>query len=107
VAAGLWLGGKVPVVMIQCTGFFEAGDAFRNVVHDLGLPLFVLVGVRSYYAHRQGTSADTCPVYTGPVVRAWGVPSVVFERDHTAADLAAEINKGRAEGRARVVLLAE
>src|SRR5439155_232893 len=27
IAAGLLLGGKRPVVMIQCTGFFEAGDA--------------------------------------------------------------------------------
>src|SRR2546426_8864989 len=33
-AAGLLLGGKEPIVLIQCTGFFEAGDALRNVVHD-------------------------------------------------------------------------
>ena len=30
VAAGLTLGGKKPVVMIQCTGLFESGDALRN-----------------------------------------------------------------------------
>src|SRR5436189_3844367 len=29
VAAGLYLGGKWPVVIIQCTGLFEAGDALR------------------------------------------------------------------------------
>ena len=39
IAAGLLLGGAAPLVAIQCTGFFEAGDAVRNVVHDLGLPL--------------------------------------------------------------------
>src|SRR5438132_14337503 len=27
IAGGLWLGGASPVVVIQCTGFFEAGDA--------------------------------------------------------------------------------
>src|SRR5437667_1444853 len=54
VAAGLLLGGRRPVVVIQCTGFFEAGDALRNIVYDLKLPLFVVIGVRSYYAHRQG-----------------------------------------------------
>src|SRR5262245_57104223 len=47
VAAGLMLGGQRPVVVIQCTGLFEAGDALRNIVHDLKLPLFLIVGVRS------------------------------------------------------------
>ena len=44
IAAGLLLGGKRPLVAIQCTGLFEAGDALRNVVHDLRLPLFLFVG---------------------------------------------------------------
>ena len=30
VAAGLHLGGATPIVMIQCTGLFESGDALRN-----------------------------------------------------------------------------
>src|SRR5262245_47558284 len=74
IAGGLLLGGQEAVAFIQCTGFFEAGDAFRNLVHDLQLPLFVLIGVRSWYAHRQGHTTDTCPAFTEPVVRAWGVP---------------------------------
>ena len=41
VAAGLLLGGKKPIVLVQCTGLFEAGDALRNVVHDLKLLLFL------------------------------------------------------------------
>src|SRR5579862_7158286 len=49
IAAGLYMGGKKPVVIIQCTGLFEAGDALRNVLHDMHLPLFIIVGVRSYY----------------------------------------------------------
>src|SRR5690242_21218726 len=47
VAAGLLLGGARPVVVCQCTGLFEAGDALRNVVHDLKLPVKLIVGVRS------------------------------------------------------------
>src|SRR5262245_47122868 len=54
VAAGLILGGKRPIVAIQCTGLFEAGDALRNVIHDMKLPLFLVVGIRSYYAHQKG-----------------------------------------------------
>lgn len=32
VAMGLHLGGQRPLVMIQCTGLFESGDALRNVL---------------------------------------------------------------------------
>ena len=61
VAAGLFLGGKRPIVMIQCTGLFEAGDALRNVLFDMGLPLFTVVGVRSWKAHQQNATTDNCP----------------------------------------------
>jgi sulfopyruvate decarboxylase TPP-binding subunit len=107
VAAGLLLGGKQPIVLLQCTGFFEAGDALRNVVHDLKLPLFVVVGVRSYHAHQKRATEDTCPVYTEPIVKAWQVPYVVLEDRHTATDLAAEYRKAQAANRAGIVLLAE
>ncbi len=107
VAAGLWLGGRRPVVLMQCTGLFEAGDALRNAVHDLKVPLFLVVGVRSYYAHQQGTSADTCPQFTEPIVRAWQIPSVLLERRHTPADLAAAYRLAQGEGRAGIALLAE
>ncbi|MBT4093683.1 MAG: hypothetical protein HOE85_06930, partial [Nitrospinaceae bacterium] len=30
IAAGLWTGGLKPLVMIQNTGFMEAGDALRG-----------------------------------------------------------------------------
>jgi sulfopyruvate decarboxylase TPP-binding subunit len=106
-AAGLWLGGKKPIILIQCTGLFEAGDALRNVIHDLKLPLFFLVGVRSYYAHQKGATADTCPVFTEPILRAWQIPYTLLDRRHTAADLAAAYRQAQAENRAGAVLLAE
>jgi sulfopyruvate decarboxylase TPP-binding subunit len=106
-AAGLHLGGKRPVVLIQCTGFFEAGDALRNAVHDMKLPLFLVVGVRSYYAHQEGKTVDTCPTFTEPVVRAWNISHVLFDKQHTADDLADEYRKAQAQKRAAIVLLAE
>lgn len=84
IAAGLMLGGARPLVMIQCTGFFEAGDAVRNVAHDLKLPLKLLVGVRSERAAKEGQSKDNCPAFTGPVVAAWQLPAIRF--DPFAAD---------------------
>jgi sulfopyruvate decarboxylase subunit alpha len=106
-AAGLWLGGKKPIVLIQCTGLFEAGDALRNVIHDLKLPLFFLVGVRGYYAHQKGATSDTCPVFTEPILRAWQVPYTLLDRSHNGSDLAAAYRQAQAEKRAGAVLLAE
>jgi sulfopyruvate decarboxylase TPP-binding subunit len=106
-AAGLYLGGKQPVVIIQCTGLFEAGDTLRNIRHDLRLPLFFIIGVRSYYAHQQGTSTDSCPVYTEPILRAWQVPYVVFDRHHSAADLATAYRQAQTKRQAFAVLIAE
>jgi sulfopyruvate decarboxylase TPP-binding subunit len=108
VAAGLMLGGQRPIVLIQCTGLFEAGDALRNIVHDLKLPLFLIVGVRSYYAHQQGTSTDNCPVFTEPILRAWQIPYVLLDRKrHTPADLVAAYRQAQSEQRAGAILLAE
>jgi sulfopyruvate decarboxylase TPP-binding subunit len=106
-AAGLLLGGRRPVVVIQCTGLFEAGDALRNAVHDLKLPLFFIIGVRSWYAHQEGKTADNCPVFTEPFLRLWRLPYVLLDRRHAAADLAAAYRQALAEDRAGAVLIAE
>src|SRR6266436_4042330 len=106
-AAGLLLGGKKPIVLIQCTGLFEAGDALRNIVHDLKLPLFLVIGVRSYYAHQQGKSRDTCPIFTEPILKAWQIPYTLLDHQSTGADLAKAYRQAQAEKRAGAVLIAE
>ena len=107
VAAGLHLGGKKPIVMIQCTGLFEAGDALRNVLHDMKLPLFFVVGVRSYYLLQKGATADTCPVFTEPIMRAWQIPYVVLDNRNSADDLAAAYQEAQSKRRAGAALIAE
>jgi sulfopyruvate decarboxylase TPP-binding subunit len=106
-AAGLKLGGKHPVVLIQCTGLFEAGDTLRNILHDLHLPLFFLIGVRSYLAHQRGESTDSCPIFTEPILRAWHVPYIVIDDRHTAADVASAYRQAQAKDETFAVLLAE
>jgi len=107
IAAGLWIGGKKPVVMIQCTGLFEAGDALRNVLHDLKIPLFVVVGVRSWRAHQEGKTADNCPVFTEPILNAWQIPTTLLPLDATAEDLIAEYRRHLDDGGPHAVLLPE
>lgn len=70
VAGGLFLGGARPLVMIQCTGLFESGDALRNVIHDYGIPLFAFVGYRSYL-NQETLPGDTALIFTEPVLKAW------------------------------------
>ena len=107
VAAGLLLGNARPVVAMQCTGLFEAGDALRNLVHDLKLPLFFVIGVRNWYAHQEGKTADNCPVFTEPILQAWRLPYVLLDRRHMAADLAAAYRQAQEQKRAGAVLVAE
>jgi sulfopyruvate decarboxylase subunit alpha len=106
-AGGLLLGGQRPVVMVQCTGFFDAGDSLRNIAHDLKLPVFLVVGVRSFFAHRDGKTSDNCPKFTEPVVKAWQIPYTILDDRHTAADLAKAYRQARAENRPGIVLFAE
>lgn len=106
VAAGLMLGGAHPVVIVQCTGLFEAGDALRNVVHDLRLPLFLIVGVRSWHAHQAGRSADSCPLYASRFIECWRIPFDFIE-GADAAKLEEAYRTSRAQRTAHAVLLAE
>jgi sulfopyruvate decarboxylase TPP-binding subunit len=107
IAGGLLLGGKKPVVMIQCTGFFEAGDALRNLIHDLKLPLFLIIGVRSLYAHRESHTCDSCPIFTEPIVHTWKLDYKVLEKRHSGDDLVLAYRLAHDEERAFAVLLAE
>lgn len=106
-AGGLLIGRQRPIVMIQCTGLFEAGDSLRNIVFDLGLPLFLIVGLRNYYAHQQGHTWDNCPWFAEPILRAWRIPYVLLDNRHGPADIAAAYRKAWDERRAGAVLLAE
>jgi sulfopyruvate decarboxylase TPP-binding subunit len=107
IAGGLLLGGKKPVVMLQCTGLFEAGDALRNFVHDLRLPLFFIIGVRSWKQHQKGQTFDTCPQFVLPILDAWRLPYHWLDDHHTPADLAQCYRQAQAERRAAAVLLPE
>ena len=108
IAGGLLLGGARPVVIIQCTGLFEAGDALRNLVHDLKLPLVLIVGVRSYLAYQGGKTSDNCPAFTGPILDAWKIPQTLIDPNTQAAgDLIAAVRNLHRSAQAGAILIAE
>ena len=82
IAAGLFVAGKKPVVLIQSTGFFESGDSVRGIALWLRLPLLILIGYRGWQA--DGQSKDTAAHFLEPILDAWGIEHVLL-RD--AADL--------------------
>jgi sulfopyruvate decarboxylase TPP-binding subunit len=108
VAIGLLLGGARPLVAVQCTGFFEAGDAVRNAVHDLKLPLKLIVGVRSERAARAGTSGDNCPKFAEKLVAAWELSHTRFDpAEADAASLASVLKTLADQPTAAALLWAE
>ena len=104
IAAGLYLGGRRPLVMIQNTGLFESGDAMRNVLFDFRLPLQALVGYRSYLVPN---STDSARRFTEPILKAWGLDYVLVESPAELSRMAAHFRDCWEAGRPGVVLLAE
>ena len=108
VAIGLMLGGARPLVAIQCTGFFEAGDAVRNAAHDLKLPLKLIVGVRSERAARAGKSRDNCPWYAERLVTAWELHYTRFDpAEGSVPELAGALTELAEHPTAAAILWAE
>lgn len=103
-AAGLYLGGKTPLVMMQITGFFESGDAMRNVLFDLKLPIFSLIGYRGYLVEG---STDTARAATEPVLEAWGLSHVLIRGADDLPKLIRHWEKCRDQNTPGVALLAE
>lgn len=106
VAAGLYLGWANPIVMIQCTGLFESGDALRNVLHDWRLPIFSIIGYRSYL-DQENLPGDTCLVFTEPILRAWAIDYRLLTRPDQLREIADHYRATRAAGKPGAVLIAE
>ena len=106
VAAGLWLGGATPVVMIQCTGLFESGDALRNALHDWKLPIFSIIGYRSYLS-QEFIPGDTCLVFTEPILTAWQIDWKLITRPSQLDEIRAHYQSCRAAGKPGAALIAE
>lgn len=99
-AAGLWLGGGVGVVVMQNTGLLESGDALRGTASRMGVPLLLLVTCRGFASARSMgldpleaeirrreltcEAVDSVALMTAPTLRAWGIP---WEHWRDPADL--------------------
>ena len=103
-AAGLHVGGKSPIVVMQTTGFFESGDAMRNVLFDLQLPIFAIVGARNWLI---ADSSDSAKRFAEPVIKAWDLDYVTICDEADKAKLGEHFRACAEANRAGAVLLAE
>ncbi|MFN0051637.1 MAG: hypothetical protein ACKV0T_05565 [Planctomycetales bacterium] len=104
VAAGLYLGGARPLVIIQCTGLFESGDALRNALFDYGLPLYALIGYRSAL---NPSATDSARTFTEPNLKSWNLDYRLIDSPEKLPELAAHYQACQQAQRPGVTLLAE
>ena len=103
-AAGLLVAGQAPIVMMQTTGLFESGDALRNVLFDLRLPVFAVVGARNWLVTNSNDSARR---FTEAIVQAWGLNCVLIGQEADKRQLAEHYRSCAKASQAGVALLAE
>ena len=122
IAAGLWLGGASPLVVIQNTGLLESGDSLRGTAARMGAPIPILVTGRGYSKMKEAgltpsalrqhdllarRNIDSVALLTEPTLEAWGIP---FERcegeDDPSAVLARTIESARSAERPTAVVVA-
>lgn len=110
IAAGLIVGGKRPLVMIQNTGLFESGDSLRGFglmdrERDGSLPIVLMIGYRGWSP--DGDSKDSAARFTEPILRAWGVPFRMIRSDRDLPALAECYAEAERTGRPTAALVVE
>jgi sulfopyruvate decarboxylase TPP-binding subunit len=111
IAAGLWIGGKVPVVVVQNTGFLESGDSFRGTITRMRVPLVSLITYRGYTklsgwrkaARGRALDAeslsradlDSAALITEATLKAWGLPFDFLHGDEDVAKISEAFRKSK------------
>ncbi|TWU14802.1 hypothetical protein CA54_36710 [Symmachiella macrocystis] len=106
IAAGLHMGGAQPLLIIQCTGLFESGDALRNAIYDYQLPLFALVGYRSFL-NQDAIPNDSARVFTEPILQAWQLKYCLIDAPEKLPELVELYEECQRDGAPGVALIAE
>lgn len=121
IASGLWLGGAVPLVVIQNTGLLESGDSLRGTAMRMSAPIPLVVTGRGYAKmDRAGLTpdeprtmelltrpdVDSTALLTEPTLDVWGVPFRRCGGDDDPADMIEElVAESVSEERPRAVIV--
>jgi len=105
IALGLFIAGKLPVVLIQNTGMLESGDALRGMALDSGFPLVFVVGYRGWTRH--GVTPDSVARYTEPFLNAFRINYYLVEQNSDGPRISAAFEEARATKRPVCVLIGD
>lgn len=118
-AAGLWMGGQNPLVLIQNTGLLESGDALRGTLTRMRIPVVMLVSYRGYKSLPPTPPApltpddlsrrevDSVATLLEPTLRAWNIPYSLVGDNTEVGKIRAGYEQAQAEMRPTAVVIAE
>lgn len=119
VAAGLWMGGAKPLVVIQNTGLLESGDALRGTLTRMRLPVVCLISYRGFKSLPESRSqdlsaeelsrrdVDSVALLLEPTLKAWGLPFELPTENAMLEKLRAAFSLAEDEMRPRAVVLTD
>jgi sulfopyruvate decarboxylase TPP-binding subunit len=105
VAAGLWLGGAKPLILIQNTGMLEAGDSIRGWLMSLNVPIVLMVGYRGWTRH--GVTTDTVATYTERFLMAFGLNYYLVESDADSSRIGVAFEEAKRTQQPVVILVGD
>lgn len=104
-AAGLSVGGKRPIILIQNTGLMESGDSLRGWGLGLNTPVVIMVGYRGWTRH--GVTQDTAATYTERFLNAFGINYYLVESDDDAPRISVAFEEAQRTRRPVAVLVGD
>lgn len=105
VAAGLYAGGKHPIILIQNTGLMESGDSLRGWAMGLDIPVVLMVGYRGWTRH--GVTQDTAATYTERFLNAFGVNYYLVESNSDAPRISVAFEEAKKKRKPVAVLVGD
>ena len=104
-AAGLSVGGKKPIILIQNTGMMESGDSLRGWGMGMNIPVVMMVGYRGYTRH--GVNQDTAATYTERFLNAFGIQYYLVENDSDAERISVAFEEAERTKRPVAILVGD
>jgi sulfopyruvate decarboxylase subunit alpha len=105
IAAGLSVGGKNPIILIQNTGMMESGDSLRGWCLGMHIPVVMMVGYRGYTRH--GVNSDTAATYTERFLNAFGIQYYLVENDSDAERISVAFEEAKQTKRPVAILVGD
>ena len=105
IAAGIAVGGRTPMILIQNTGMMESGDSIRGWLMGLNIPVVLMVGYRGWTRH--GVNADTAATFTERFLMAFNLSYFLVESDADAPRISVAFQEAARTKKPVVVLVGD